>query len=136
MESKTITLENPEDLEIVVRDCSEGKIKDDLYMRTLTYLIDEASLHTWGKNASAKGDDYSSATVKFCHDVLASLASRYKAEADLSKPDGDPTKDRPQPLRDVLNEVLSMLNESGHMETVIYPPEEDDDAPLLLDTPT
>ena len=127
MNPRIMDIQTSDGLFISVRDDSVGGSERELHMRALLFLIDEAGLHTWGKEISPDDGDYFSVWTNFFRDVLASLALRYKCEAGLYKPADDPTKARPQTLRDVMAEMLTMLDEAGHLDTVIRRPSEDDD---------
>lgn len=115
-----------DDLEISIRGESDHFFRRDLYERAVTHLIEEADIHGWGKDDVENGGDYT-ALEDFCLSVLTALAGRYKFEADMYKPDGDSTKDAPQSLGAVMDELLRRLKEIGHLDTMIVPPEEDSD---------
>jgi hypothetical protein len=119
------------DLCISLRDESEESART-LYARALTYLIEEADIHGWEKEAIEEGGD-PRALEHFCCDVLAALARSYTWEADLYKPDGDPTKDAPQSLGDVLREVTARLKEADMLDLTIVPAGGDGDYEDFLD---
>jgi hypothetical protein len=119
------------DLCIRLRDKSEESGRS-LYARALTYLIEQADIHGWEKEAIEEGGD-PRALEHFCSDVLAALARSYKWEADLYKPDGDPTKNAPQSLGDVLREVTARLKEADMLDLIIVPAGGDGDYEDFLD---
>jgi hypothetical protein len=88
-------------------------------------LIEGADIHGWDKAAIEYGDE-ASALERFCFDVLFSLAGVYKAEADLYKPDTNPTKDQPEPLAAVLTAIVNRLAEAGYLNEAVFSPEEED----------
>jgi hypothetical protein len=96
-----------------------------LWKRSLQHLIEEADIHGWDKATIEYGDE-ATALERFCFDVLFSLAAVFKAEADLYKPDSDPTKDQPEPLATVLTAMFNRLEEAGYLIEPVFPPEEED----------
>lgn len=96
-----------------------------LWRRALQHLIEGADIHGWDKAAIEYGDE-ASALEHFCFDVLFSLAAVYKAEADLYKPDVDPTKDQPESLGVVLTAIVNRLEEAGYLNEAVFPPEEEE----------
>jgi hypothetical protein len=96
----------------------------DLYTRAVTQLILEATIHSWEKDA---GDGEDLVLPRFCSEVLAALAQSYKYEADLYKADDDPTRDAPQPLREVLAALVARVEEAGLLDRLILPGGDEDD---------
>jgi hypothetical protein len=96
-----------------------------LWKRALEYLITQADIHAWDKAAFEYGDE-PAALECFCFDVLFSLAAVYKAEADLYKPDSDPTKDQPERLGNVLAVITKRLEERGLLTEGVFPPAEEE----------
>jgi hypothetical protein len=96
-----------------------------LWKRAIQHLIAEADIHGWDKAALEYGDE-PAALERFCFDVLFSLAAVYKSEADLYKPDSDPTKDQPERLGTVLAAITDRLEEGGFLGERVFPPAEED----------
>lgn len=108
-----------------IRIQSEDSDAAALWRRALRHLIEEADVHGWEKANLEYGDEPLT-RERYCFDVLLSLATAYKAETDLYKPDTNPTKDQPEPLGEVLTAVLSRLEEAGFLGELVLPPIEDE----------
>lgn len=112
--------------DLCVRITSADAERGTLWRRALQHLIEGADIHGWDKAAIEYGDE-ASALDRLCFDVLFSLAAVFKAEADLYKPDSDPTKDQPEPLAAVLTAIINRLGGAGYLIEAVFPPEEEDD---------
>ena len=113
-----------------IRMQSEDADGTALWKRTVRHLIVEADIHGWEKSGLEYADD-SSVLERYCCDVLLSLATAYKFEADLYKPDSDPTKDQPEALGTVLTRIVARLEEAGCLGESVHSAAEDDDGDLF-----
>jgi hypothetical protein len=105
-----------------------GEAEDhrDLHARALEFLILEAPVHAWEKESIEYGGD-GGALEHFCSDVLAALAFSWRCDADLNKPDDDPTRDAPRTLGSVLEEIIGCLREAKMLDRMIPAAEGDVD---------